>query len=978
MAFSFDTVFKISALFTGAAAISQAQQGLQKVEQTGLLANLTLKKLAATIGGIAAGAFTIDKVTGFLNSSIDAARKAKTTYSNLGATLASLPQLQKLGSQVIKDQTKLLADLAKTMEKQGGLAASTLISTFDQLSKSGLSPAKVIDMSNAYQDMLVRVNGIKVTAEQAAASTEKWVQAVKVGGAGSGQKLVELGILTTEQIGKYESLKTANERYNYTLQEMNKHIGDTATAMKTADGVQVRFANAWNNIKVAIGTPFVAVQDKLTEAMTKIQGILVGNMDKIVTTITPVVDRLSDKFVSWIGGFIDKLPDLMPKIEKFAETFGKIFDWIIKTGPVTVPILGAISTGIGGFAVAGKVAGDVKKLGDAFGTINGVFKTLKGLNILGTIASFGVPGLIIGGIAALAFGIYELVTHWKEVSAWAVWAWQQIQKWWAPVGQWFQTNVIKPVAAAFEWMKKALALNWQEMSADAQATWNAISGVWTVVANWFTTNVITPVTDTFKSLQTALQPIWDTIANAAKTAWSGITAIWDAAASWFQINVVTPVVNTFNTLVTGLSGVWDAIKTAIGNAWDAIASAWGGGKTGGWIAENVIDPIVKLFSGLVDKLKVGNLYGAFKEWMMIVQKVETDIILRIIDLFKSLPQKIGEAMKGLGGILQRIMGAAWNQMLEKLPFGWGKQFQMNVPAEAQGPPAQKEQTEAVKQSTDALYGKSPGFIPGIQAATKQLNAFVPALQQATVASSQVGMSMGAGGGFGGGAAGGPVGAGAGAAMSLGAGGMSSSAMGVGGAFGGTKFTHYGYKKDSTPDWNSAHGIGDRNNRLVDRYSAALTLSERFARFGTRGHSTGQEFVFAGHRLRDDDTAPESDRRVDLYDPYSTASAAYGRLFSHPTLTAIGERKPELALPIESTGRSRNLLRSAASMIGMGGEGGSSPISLSMSVPITIHGVQAGREGAIAQEVKAAMQDPVRQLLEQLRKAKQHEQRLSYA
>jgi hypothetical protein len=41
-------------------------------------------------------------------------------------------------------------------------------------------------------------------------------------------------------------------------------------------------------------------------------------------------------------------------------------------------------------------------------------------------------------------------------------------------------------------------------------------------------------------------------------------------------------------------------------------------------------------------------------------------------------------------------------------------------------------------------------------------------------------------------------------------------------------------------------------------------------------------------------------------------------------------------------------------------------------------VQAGQEGAIAQEVKAAMQDPVRQLLEQLRKAKQHEQRLSYA
>jgi hypothetical protein len=205
-------------------------------------------------------------------------------------------------------------------------------------------------------------------------------------------------------------------------------------------------------------------------------------------------------------------------------------------------------------------------------------------------------------------------------------------------------------------------------------------------------------------------------------------------------------------------------------------------------------------------------------------------------------------------------------------------------------------------------------------------------------------------------------------------------MGVGSVIGGTKFTHYGYVHDSTPDWNSAHGIGDRNNRLVDRYSVALTKSERLARFGTRGHSTGQTFAFAGGTYRDDDTAPESDRRIDLYDPTSTAKAAYGGFFAHPALTAIAERVPEAAIPLEGTSRSRSLLGAAAERIGMGGtlRGGGSPIHLNMSAPITIHGVQAGQEGAIAREVQKALQDPIRDLLEQLKKAKQYESRLAYA
>src|SRR5215470_15487462 len=80
-----------------------------------------------------------------------------------------------------------------------------------------------------------------------------------------------------------------------------------------------------------------------------------------------------------------------------------------------------------------------------------------------------------------------------------------------------------------------------------------------------------------------------------------------------------------------------------------------------------------------------------------------------------------------------------------------------------------------------------------------------------------------------------------------------------------KKTFYGYEQpgDADFDWNSYRGIGDRDNRLVDGLSAALTQSERLARFGVTGASTGRTFQFQGATYRDDDTAPESDRRVDV-------------------------------------------------------------------------------------------------------------------
>jgi hypothetical protein len=52
-------------------------------------------------------------------------------------------------------------------------------------------------------------------------------------------------------------------------------------------------------------------------------------------------------------------------------------------------------------------------------------------------------------------------------------------------------------------------------------------------------------------------------------------------------------------------------------------------------------------------------------------------------------------------------------------------------------------------------------------------------------------------------------------------------------------------------------------------------------------------------------------------------------------------------------------------------------NVSMNPNITIHGVPAGQEGAVAGQVKRAMEDPNRRLLSQLKNARDHEARLGY-
>lgn len=87
----------------------------------------------------------------------------------------------------------------------------------------------------------------------------------------------------------------------------------------------------------------------------------------------------------------------------------------------------------------------------------------------------------------------------------------------------------------------------------------------------------------------------------------------------------------------------------------------------------------------------------------------------------------------------------------------------------------------------------------------------------------------------------------------------------------TKITAYGYVGDTSPDGNSSNGIGNHDNQLTAFNGTSGDAALTAAAAQEYGVSVGQTFTVTGangqtYTLTYEDTAPESDARIDIYDP----------------------------------------------------------------------------------------------------------------
>lgn len=167
-------------------------------------------------------------------------------------------------------------------------------------------------------------------------------------------------------------------------------------------------------------------------------------------------------------------------------------------------------------------------------------------------------------------------------------------------GEWFNTNVIQPVADFFKKL-------WDKITEGAEAAWDAVSGAFEAAANWFNDNIIQPIAKFFSNL-------WSTISNGASTAWNAVSDAFKSAANWFNSTLVQPVTGFFSDMwskvKSGASDAWEGIKSVFSKVADFFRSvfekAWTAVKnvfsTGGKIFDGIKDGIVDAFKTVVNAI----------------------------------------------------------------------------------------------------------------------------------------------------------------------------------------------------------------------------------------------------------------------------------------------------------------------------------------------------------------------------------------
>ncbi|WP_406527389.1 transglycosylase SLT domain-containing protein [Streptomyces sp. I8-5] len=199
-------------------------------------------------------------------------------------------------------------------------------------------------------------------------------------------------------------------------------------------------------------------------------------------------------------------------------------------------------------------------------------------------------GAVIAAVAALAVGIYFLVTRWDTVksalvAAWnatwnaikvaaeAVWSWLQ-QRWTTIVNNF--TVVWSAVSTA---LKAAWSAVWGGLKTAAEAVWNALKAAWQAVCSFFAS----AWTATGGALRSAWTSVWNAIKAAGEAVWNALKAAWQAVLSALSAAMSAQM----NAIKTAAEAVWNALKAAFAAYFAAMTATWNAFKsafTAAWSA----------------------------------------------------------------------------------------------------------------------------------------------------------------------------------------------------------------------------------------------------------------------------------------------------------------------------------------------------------------------------------------------------------
>lgn len=134
--------------------------------------------------------------------------------------------------------------------------------------------------------------------------------------------------------------------------------------------------------------------------------------------------------------------------------------------------------------------------------------------------------------------------------------------------------------------------------------------------------------------------------------WDEIKEVLGKVGNWINEHIIQPVVKFFQEL-------WEKISTGVTNAWNGIKGVLS--TVGNWIYTKIVQPVGNFFSNLWNGFKTGavNAWNGIKNIFSTIGNFFGNIISTIINKFRDMGARVGEVVSGafkavVNGVLRAI------------------------------------------------------------------------------------------------------------------------------------------------------------------------------------------------------------------------------------------------------------------------------------------------------------------------------------
>ena len=594
---------KFSRAFSGLAK----ETGLSNLASAGKQAVTTLATVAAA-GAAAIGvagakavsmAADLEQSTGAIEavfkSGADQMKAfADTAASSVGLTKNEYQELGTLlGAQLKNGGTSIDQLAGKTNELIG--VAADLAAQF-----GGTTADAVGALSSALKGERDPIERYGVSLKQAsidAKAAELGFQ--KVGGSfdNEAQQAATLALIMEQTADAHGAFAREGDTLAHQVQVLKAHMGDFAAKAGTLvlPAVTALASAAIEHLVPAMEQLTTWARDVALPALKNFADQFTANVVPKVKAVaevfqTQVMPRLQ-AFIAWIS---TTAPPALQAFLSFFERFG----------PAIAAAAGVIAAFVAGFQAFAKVKAIIEASKVAWAALNAVMAANPIILVIAAIAA----------LVAIFVALYQNnETFRNAVNA----TWEQIKAAAAVVVEWFQTNVVPALEAA----------------------WAAIQEAWATYGQ--------PVADLIVNIFTGVAANWDTI-------WQGISAVvsgvWQVISSVIStvIGVISGIIQVWTSALSGdWQGVWDGIKQIVTSVWDGIKGVVNGALSivKGYITY-AMGVISGVFSGVWSSIS-STVSGA---WSGITGTISSGVS-SAISLISSLPSRALSALSNIGSTL---------------------------------------------------------------------------------------------------------------------------------------------------------------------------------------------------------------------------------------------------------------------------------------------------------------------------------------